>query len=86
MAEENLAYLAEHDPAGALEEYRRRKGAKPRQTSHAPLLLPDASRRSRNPASAEVGTSSGTVVDFTGSVCRLGISERCRQTKRQLQV
>ncbi len=35
--EQNLAYVAEHDPAGALQEYRRRMAARPQQTLHAPV-------------------------------------------------
>ena len=35
--EENLAYVAEHDPDRALQEYRRRKAAKPQQMVHAPV-------------------------------------------------
>lgn len=36
---ENLAYVAEHDPARALQEYRRRQAATPQQMVHAPVTL-----------------------------------------------
>lgn len=44
--EENLAYVAEHDPAGALQEYRRRMAARPQQTLHAPVAQAKQERQS----------------------------------------
>ncbi len=51
--DQHLAYLAEHDPARALQEYRRRKAATPQQKAHAPLTLSQQGRQSDIPASAE---------------------------------
>ena len=52
LQEENLAYLAEHDPARALQEYRRRKAAIPQQTVHAPV--PKQEEKSSSAPSTEV--------------------------------
>lgn len=52
LQEENLAYVAAHDPARALQEYRRRKAAIPQQTVHAPV--PKQEEKSDSAASTEV--------------------------------
>jgi len=51
--EQNLAYVAEHDPAGALQEYRRRMAARPQQMVHAPVTLAKQEKQSISVASAE---------------------------------
>ena len=54
LQEENLAYVAEHDPVRALKEYRRRKAAKPQQKVHAPVTLAKQGKKSDSAAGAEV--------------------------------
>lgn len=50
---ENLAYVAEHDPAKALQEYRRRMAARPQQVVHAPVTLAKQEKQSMSVATAE---------------------------------
>ena len=50
---ENLAYVAEHDPARALQEYRRRMAARPQQVVHAPVTLAKQEKQSMSVATAE---------------------------------
>ncbi len=79
--EENLAYVAEHDPARALQEYRRRMAARPQQMVHAPVTLAKQEKQSIIAGKLPAACSSVTLCMRNFSA----ILSLCRMMRKQWQ-
>ncbi len=79
--EENLAYVAEHDPARALQEYRRRMAARPQQIVHAPVTLAKQEKQSVGVGKLPAACPSVTLYMSFSATLSL-----CRMTRKQWQI